>query len=473
MLQPCRLEGLPQAARCGTLRRPLDPAAPQGVQIDLQVAVLPALARRPADDPVLFIAGGPGQSAIDLAGPWAAAYSRLAQRRDLVFIDQRGTGRSAPLRCADDAPEAALRPLAEQADSARQQARLADCRRALQALPHGDLRHFTTAIAVADADAVRAALGAARVNLVGVSYGTRVVLDYARQFPQRLRRAVLDGVVPPDMALASAAAADNQAALDAVFAACAAEPACHQRHPALRLQWQQLLASLPRQVSVPHPVSGEPQRMRLERDAVLGLVRGPLYVPALAAGLPAALAEAAQGRFTALVGLGGALAGGRSGGLATGMHLSVVCSEDAVAAPTAGDAAPVGDFGDSLQRHYRQACADWPRGTLPAGFTRTPPAPAPMWLFSGGADPVTPPRHAQRLMAALGPLARHTVVAHAGHGVTRLPCLHDAVQRFIAADSDAAALAVVAEAGGCADGLPRPPAFTVPGSVAAVVEPSR
>jgi pimeloyl-ACP methyl ester carboxylesterase len=473
-LRPCRLDGLAQAALCGALRRPLDPARPQGTQIDIQVAVLPALARRKAADPVLFFAGGPGQSAIELAGPLSAAYGRLAQRRDLVFIDQRGTGRSAPLRCADDAPAAVLRPLAEQADAAQRLARLQACRRALQALPHGDLRFYTTAIASADVDAVRAALGVGRFNAIGASYGTRAVLDYARQFPQHLRRVVLDGVVPPDMRLTETVSADNQAALDGVFDACAAEPACARRHPALRAQWQQLLASLPRTVSLPHPVSGQLQALVLDRDGLLGLVRGPLYAPALAAALPAAVAEAAAGRFAALAALGQALGGapGGRGAVAMGMHLSVVCSEDlapAAAAPAPVRAAPpaANDFGDSFARFYAQACADWPRGRPPAGFEQLPPAGAPTWLLSGGADPVTPPRHAQRVAQALGALARHTVVAQAGHGVANLPCLRDAVQRFVSADDDAQALQLATDTG-CAADLPRPPAFVVPGQVAHV-----
>jgi len=467
---PCRLDGLATALRCASLRRPLDPARPDGVQIALHYAVLPALSRHKADDPVVFLAGGPGQSATELAGPLAAAYQRLGQRRDLVFIDQRGTGRSAPLRCPDDAADAPVRALAEQADDTARLARLRACRRALQALPHGDLRFYGTAIASADLDAVRAALGVARLNLIAASYGTRAALDYQRQFPSRVRRAVLDGVVPPDMHLADAAAQDNQAALDGVIKACAAEPACARRHPALRAQWQALLAGLPRTVSLPHPVSGLPEAVTLSRDGLLGLVRGPLYAPALAAGLPAAVAEAAQGRWAALAALGSSLGGGgRLGGIATGMHLSVVCTEDPPAAdppapaPAPAPSASAADFGDSLARFYRAACADWPRGSLPADFARLPPSAAPVWLLSGGADPVTPPRHAERVRQALGTRARHGVVAQAGHGLAQLPCVRDAVQRFISADDDAQALAVADAGVACAADLPRPPAFAPPG----------
>jgi len=451
-LTPCRLQGVEHQALCGSVHRPLDPGAPQGTQIEVHYAVLPALARNRKPDPVFFFAGGPGQSAIGVAGSVAAMLARLSNRRDIVLIDQRGTGRSAPLLCDEPAP---TRPLAEAIDPARLFARLDACRTALQALPHGDLRHYTTAHATQDADAVRRALDVNSVNLVGGSYGTRAALDYMRQFPQAVRRAVIDGVAPPDMVLPAAFSTDNQAALDAVFAACEADPACQSRYPALRAEWHALLATLPKDIGVAHPVTGQMQRLTLSRDTLLGLVRTPLYVPALASALPLAITEAAQGRFEPLVGLATAMSGGRSQALAEGMHFSVVCAEDAPRLAQATDR-PGADFGDAFADIYRRVCADWPRGAVPAAFYALPPAPAATLVLSGGADPVTPPRHGERVARSLGAKARHVVVPQAGHGVMGLRCLRDALFRFIDADSDDEALRVDAD---CALALPRPPAF--------------
>jgi pimeloyl-ACP methyl ester carboxylesterase len=166
-LVPCRLKGVEHEARCGSVTRPLDPARPQGPQVEVHFAVLPALAQRNTADPVFFFAGGPGQSAMTLAGPLSQQFARLNNRRDLVFVDQRGTGRSAPLKCPEDVERQPPQPLALLLDQARQLERLAACRRGLQQLPHGDLRQYTTSIAVADVDAVREALGAAQVNAIG------------------------------------------------------------------------------------------------------------------------------------------------------------------------------------------------------------------------------------------------------------------------------------------------------------------
>lgn len=470
-LAACRLPHLPQAVQCGVLRRPLDPARPDGVAIAIHYAVLPAQARRKAADPVFFFAGGPGQSAMESAALFAGRFARLNQRRDLVLVDLRGTGRSAPLLCADDHPDAPPPPLALQFDAEARAQRLEACRLALQALPYGDLRQFTTALAVADVEAVRQALGAPRVNAIGVSYGTRVALEWLRQTPQALRRVVLDGVAPPDLRLSEAAALDNQRALDALLAACAADAPCARRHPQLDRQLRALAARLPAQVSLPHPLTGQSERVTLDRDALAALLRAPLYVPALAAGLPAAIAAADRGQWAPLATLGAALGGGDMI-VATGVHHAVVCSEDLgpqAPEPPPEERAAMQDGGNlfaaTYHRQYQRACAGWPRGAVPADFYRVAPSPVPVWLLSGGADPVTPPRHAERTARALGAQARHIVMAQAGHGVSALPCVRDAVQHFITLDDDAAALSADREAlAACGRSLPRPSAFVPPGS---------
>ena len=456
---PCRLRGVEHEALCGSVQRALDPAQPNATQIAVHYAVLPALARNKLPDPVFFFAGGPGQSAIEIAPQVAGLLARFANRRDIVLIDQRGTGRSAPLLC--EAEDPAL-PLAELFTPDRQRERIAACLLKLMVLPHGDLRFYTTTLAMQDADAVRAALGAERINLVGASYGTRAVREYQRQFPQRVRRVVIDGVAPPDMALPASSSADAQAVLDALLRACAAEPACARRHPRLAEDWHALLASLPRRVTVAHPSTGERETFELRRDRLLAAVRAPLYVPALASALPAALSAAAQeGRFEPLFALGAALAPRTANALAMGMHFSVICSEDlAVVAPP--QAAPPGaDFGDGFEQLYRRACADWPRGTVPAAFYTLPAAATPVLLLSGGLDPATPPRHGERVARALGAKARHVVVPNAGHGLLGIGCARDLLWRFIDADDDAAALALDA---GCLAAIPRPPAFAAAGS---------
>ena len=454
-LTECRVAGLRHSVQCGVLQRALDPARPDGPKIDIHYVVAPAMARRKLPDPVFMLAGGPGQSAITLAPSVLALFSRLNNRRDIVFVDQRGTGKSAPLECADPKRES----LAEQADPERPFKRLMECKAELLKLPSiqaaSDLGFFTTTLAMQDLDAVRRQLGAERINLVGASYGTRAALEYTRQFPQAVRRSVIDGVAPPDMVLPASFSTDGQAAFDKLLIDCEREPACAKAFPSLRADWAALLASLPRAVSAAHPLTGSPEHFTLTREMVLAAVRGPLYAPAFAAALPAAISAAAQGRFEALVGMGSLMSSRKGSQLSIGMHFSVVCAEDLPLLDKATDA-PGADFGNDQADLYRRACADWPRGDVPAAFYRVPASATPVLLLSGGLDPATPPRHGERVAKLLGLAALHVVAPNAGHGVMALGCMRDVIYRFIDAAEDKDALAVDAR---CVKSIPRPPAF--------------
>ena len=453
--QPCRVEGLANEMQCGTVKRALDPAKPEGVQIEVRFLVVPAMARNKLKDAVLVLAGGPGQSAIGIAPAVLPRLTRLNNRRDLVFIDQRGTGKSAPLQCADES----RLPVQQAMDPALQLQRLRQCADDLSRLPHGDLRFYTTSIAVQDFEAVRQQLGVSQWNLIGASYGTRAALEYQRQFPAQVRRAVLDGLAPPDMVLPVSFSADGQTALDKLLDACAkdtlGDQACSTRYPQLRQEWDALLGSLPRLISVRHPVTGAPESFSLTRNTLLRAVRSPLYVPAMAAGLPAAVHAAVMGDFSGLVGIANAIGGRKSLQLAMGMHFSVVCAEDAPRIATSA-LAPGKDFGRSDAELYSAVCSFWPRGVVPEAFYSVPAAQSPVLLLSGGADPATPARHGESVAKALGALAQHVVVPEAGHGVMGVGCMGDVVYRFIVAASDAQA---VPQDAACATGIPRPPMF--------------
>ncbi|HET6598387.1 MAG TPA: alpha/beta hydrolase [Burkholderiaceae bacterium] len=457
-LTECRVPGIGNSVQCGVLQRPLDPSKPEGTKIAVHYVVVPAMARRKLPDPVFVLAGGPGQSAISIAPQTLALFARLHNRRDLVFVDQRGTGKSAPLACDDPQHE----PLVEQSDPDRQFERLMDCKAALLKLPYiqqpADLGLFTTTLAMQDLDAVRRELGAARINLVGGSYGTRAALEYMRQFPTAVRSAVLDGVAPPDMVLPTSVSTDAQAVLDALLVACEREPACAKTYPKLRADWAALLASVPKEVTAPNPLTGTPEHFTLTRDMLLSAIRGPLYAPAVAAALPAAITAAAHGRVEGLVGMG-ALLSSRSGSeLAMGMHFSVVCAEDMpLLDPQRGTRNPPGrDFGKSFADLYRRVCSSWPRGAVPALFYQVPASRTPALLLAGGLDPVTPPRHAARVAQALGTSAHLVVVPNAGHGVMGIGCVRDVIFRFIDSADDADAAPVDAS---CVKRIPRPGVF--------------
>jgi len=286
-------------------------------------------------------------------------------------------------------------------------------------------------------------------------------LEYLRLFPSKVRRTVIDGVAPPDMVLPASFSTDGQQALNAMLQFCEKDAVCDKQYPKLRQEWAELQQGLPRPISVSEPLTGQVEQFSLTREQLLRSVRMPLYSPTLASALPAAIHAAAGGRWEGLLGLSGAMASGKGMKLAEGMHFSVVCAEDVprLEAGLSKDA-PGRDFGDNDAKLYTQVCKNWPRAQVAAEFFSIPPAPSPVLVLSGGADPATPPRHGERTAKALAAknpaIAQHIVVPEAGHGVSSIVCMRDVLFRFIDSKTDAAALPQDAS---CASKIPRPTAF--------------
>jgi pimeloyl-ACP methyl ester carboxylesterase len=443
-LEPCRLPGIERELRCGSVRMPEDPDAHSGKLIDIRFAVVPAIARNKLPDPVFVLAGGPGQAGTRVARQIVPVFADLNARRDLVLIDQRGTGGSNPLECRLDESS-----LAATLEPSQQVAMLADC---LKSLP-ADPRQYGSWIAVRDFDAIRARLGAEQVNLWGGSYGTRVALEYMRQYPDRVRSAVLDGVAPPDMRLPVSFSIDADASLAAMSKLCADDERCHARYPRFDEGIARLLERGGAEIRVAHPLTGRVEPLRLERRIVASLLRVPLYAPQLGALLPHALAEASRGDYTALVALSAALASGVSENFAVGMHFAVICAEDLprIDAASRAEAART-RFGTIFVELYQQACDAVPVRPVPAGFYGVPPAKTPILILSGGLDPATPPRHGALVAEKLGN-AKHLVAPHLGHGISSQACAPQLITRFVREASSANV------DGDCLARVPAPPFF--------------
>jgi pimeloyl-ACP methyl ester carboxylesterase len=212
--------------RCGWLTVPENPAEPAGPKIRLRVTVLPSLRAQPERDALMILSGGPGQGAHQFYASVAGAFNGVRRDRDIVLLDQRGTGDSNRLDCAfDDSTEI---------ETADPQVLLARARECLQGLP-GDPRFYTTSIAVRDLETARVALGYQHWSIYAVSYGTRVAQHYQHRYPQHVRAMILDGVVPVDLALGPDIAPRAQQALDALFERCAADATCESKFPHLRI----------------------------------------------------------------------------------------------------------------------------------------------------------------------------------------------------------------------------------------------
>ncbi|GIK85298.1 MAG: alpha/beta hydrolase [Betaproteobacteria bacterium] len=426
-LADCRLPRLATAAQCATLDVPEDRGRPGGRTIGLHVAVLRANTLSPKPDPLLILAGGPGQAASSLAA-FASRLVEVRRTRDIVLVDQRGTGRSAPLDCAafepgDDADEALdVDPLPK--------ARACVAELAARGV---DLAHYTTAAWIADLEAVREALGVAKWNLWGGSYGSRVALEYVRRHPGRVRSAILDGVAPPSMRISLDVWRTRERALEAVFAACRDAPACaaSRADPAATLE--ALRASLGpagREVVVAEPRTGVTQTVTLTFDALLAGLHPLTYVPELAGLIPAILARAADGDFAPLFATAQLVGSDLAEQVDVALHYAVTCAEDAPRV-TAGERAALAALrAGRLARAALDVCDVWPRGDAADGHATPVASDLPILMLSGALDPVTPPAYAEEVGRTLAN-HRHVVAAGYGHIVSPHACGPRLVAAFV------------------------------------------
>jgi pimeloyl-ACP methyl ester carboxylesterase len=435
-LSPCELHDSYDLtlieAQCGRLAVPENPAAAHGRRIALRVAVVPAISTRKLPDPLFVLAGGPGMAATSFYATVAPAFERIRRDRDIVLVDQRGTGGSNALDCAASDEDLYQSTTAEI---------LAETARCLKmSAAHADVRFYTTSLAVQDLDRVRAALGYARIDLYGSSYGTIVAQQYVRRFPGRVRSVILDGVVPPQRALGAMSALDAQRALSGIFTRCERQPACHAHFgdpAAAYAQLRDALGSHPAWVDLTDPTSGEPYRLRFADYQLSMVLRLASYTPELAALLPLDLHEAAAGNLAPLAGQFLLIDRVYGDAIAEGMNDTVVCSEDVpfyhVSAEQRAELA--GTFlGTSQLDGLEAICRIWPRGPVDADFHEPLHSDVPALLLSGSDDPITPPGYAAQ--AARGfTRSLSLVIRGFGHGQLTDPCVARLMAQFVARGS--------------------------------------
>jgi pimeloyl-ACP methyl ester carboxylesterase len=432
-LSPCQLHQpvdltLVQA-ECGHLAVPENPAAPHGRQIELHVAVVPAISTRKQPDPLFILAGGPGMGAISFYTSVAPVFERIRRDRDIVLVDQRGTGESNALDCESSEDDL------YQSSTAEIVAATERCLKMLDA--HADVRFYTTSVAVQDLDRVRAALGYGLVNLYGSSYGTIVAQLYLRRFPERVRSVILDGVVPPQLALGATSALDAQAALSSLFSRCVRQPACHAHFGDPAETYRQLredLANHPVWVDLTDPTSGEPYRLQFSSYQLTMVLRLASYTPELAALLPLDLHEAvASANFVPLAGQFLLIDRIYGDAIAEGMNDTVVCSEDVpfyhVDAEERAELSKT-FLGTSQLDGLRAVCGIWPHGPVDPDFHQPLHSDVPALLLSGGNDPITPPRYAAQASRGFT-RSLSLVIRGSGHGQLTDPCMAGVMAEFV------------------------------------------
>jgi pimeloyl-ACP methyl ester carboxylesterase len=430
-LRPCRLlnplgtSSLP--ARCGRLDVPENPAAPHGARLRLRYAIVRALDGRHAT-PLFVLAGGPGQAATALYAGAAPAFAWIHRHRDIVLLDQRGTGGSSPLACRY--PE----------DFDVGAAALAQAQQATRAClaKYGDrVRFYTTQVAIGDLDALRRRLGLARIDLYGSSYGTRVAIEYMRWHPAAVRAAILDGVIDPTQPIGPSTPLDGERALQRIVARCAHTPGGAAAVPQLATD----LATLRRRfgprtvpVTIMDPRSGTPLTVPFSASVLATALRFLSYDADEAALLPLLIHEGAAGELGPLAAQAVLTTRRVEGQIAIGMQNSVVCSEDVPDYdPRVFDSAQLTETyqGTEALDELRSICSLWPRGPVDPALHAPLHSAIPTLLLAGEDDPVTPPAQARAVAAGLSD-SRLIVLAGEGHGQLATACVPRLMERFLA-----------------------------------------
>ena len=434
-------------AECATLTVAENPARPDGRKIDLAIARVKSKAGKAAPDPVFYLAGGPGQSALESYPQIASAFARIVDKRNVILVDQRGTGKSHALDCKLDAVSA----VDKSSDEAAQGAAFAkQCLAKIDA----DTRFYTTNDAVRDLDAVREALGADKINLYGGSYGTRFAQEYLRRHPEHVRAVIIDGVVPPRLALGADHAKNLESALANIARRCRDDKTCNEKFGDMSATLKALredLAAHPREIAIRDPQSGAPENAKYNLESLVAVARIFAYAPETAALLPYALAEAKSGRPEVLIAQGKLIGTELGEHIMHGLELSVICAEDADLIhddPADEDTL----LGNNLARFLQKQCEIWPKGERPADFHEPLKSDVPVLLLSGEFDPVTPPRYGEEALKQFAH-GRHLVAKGQGHIVMGRGCVPKIAGDFIA-KLEPEKLDV-----GCMDSLGPSPAF--------------
>ncbi|WP_049722473.1 alpha/beta fold hydrolase [Gilvimarinus polysaccharolyticus] len=393
--------------------------------IELYIKRWPAISAAPEADPLFVIAGGPGQSATDIADMLSGAFYELRKKRDIVFVDQRGTGLSSPLNCTIDEADQLLGHSAAATDASIEKYRACAASLAPRAA------YYTTPEAVADLEAVRKALGYRTINLWGGSYGTRVILAYLATHPKALRAVVMDGVAPVQLAMPYSIGGDATRALGLIAQQCLALPACAERYGDVAVAANKTavrLRAAPVTLTIEHPLTGHPTPLLLDDSKLAGLVRFSLYDRLASRLLPAALAAAANEDYRLVASLIARLATSTNmPNLALGMHMTILCNEDAGVTPR-----PESELfiGVDLAAPVTRICEFWPKANIASDYYDAIHSDVPALLLSGERDPITPPYWAEQAASALTN-ATLLVAKGAHHGVTQEGCTSDVITDFI------------------------------------------
>lgn len=423
-LDNCHVDGVREQVKCGKLSVPENYNKLDGEQISINFVVLPAIDNSDNKTPLMFLAGGPGQAAAELASGLRHVFREVRKTHDLILVDQRGTGQSHPLQC-EEAVDQNVYTITPEDFSVQD---IKDCLVSFS----GDLSQYNSENAIRDFDAVRAALGHKQINIYGGSYGTRAGLVYMRLFPESLRSVVLDSVGPIEVPIGLFGQSSARS-FNLLLENCQKELSCQQAYPELEQEFQTLLARLqqaPAEVSIAHPRLGTQTQFVISAAKLLGTIRMQLYSVATRSLVPLVIHQAYLGNYMPLAGLVAQSEGGQ--GIYLGLLFNIACNEDfpKISAEDFAQDANNNFGGDDSHFGFKMVCPIWPQYRPNEVFYQTVTADIPTLILSGNLDPVTPPSNGEHSAKSL-PNNHHIVIENASHTVAMSTCASDIINEFL------------------------------------------
>ena len=427
-LESCNVKGIRQQVQCGTLVVPENYAEADGTKININFVVLPAIDNSKEKQPLMFLAGGPGQAAAELSGQIYTGFNEIRKTRDLLLIDQRGTGKSHPLQCEESLELDPYSSLPE--DFSR-----ADIEQCLAQLK-GDLSQYNSENAIRDFDAVRQALGHEQVHIYGGSYGTRAGLVYMRMFPASIKSVVLDSVGPIEVPIGLFGKSAEQSFVK-LLNNCQNDEKCAKQYPNLANEFAEVTAKLslaPVSVEIAHPRLGTDIEFNISKDKFISTLQMQLYSMQTRSLVPLLIHQAYLGDYKPLAGLIAQSEGGM--GIYIGLHFNIVCNEDFPKITASMKAADVdNNFAKGMSLDMiGKACAVWPKYQPSADFYQTVTADIPTLIMSGALDPVTPASNGEKSDKNL-PNSHHIISKNNAHIVASTTCGISIVNEFLTLQS--------------------------------------
>ncbi|UTW57170.1 alpha/beta fold hydrolase [Kordiimonas sp. SCSIO 12603] len=418
-MEPCFVSGITRGTKCGTIELPVNYNQPNGETVSIHVAIAEARNTEKEADPLFILAGGPGQAAGEYGALVKLAFSGIREKRDIVMIDQRGTGKSYGMNCEMDENVTSMDETLEE---------LGKCHAGMKL----DTRQFSMENVLRDMDTIREELGYDKINLWGASWGTRTADAYIKQYPQHVRSMVLDGILPSDIALFETAPKSAQRALEKIIEECEAQSSCNEEFPNFRAQVFDLMEKASNgelHYKGLNPISGKMIDMQVELTMAVESLRSVMYRADGTTLLPFVVNEASNGNIFPML---SPLFGSGGGGMYIGATLSMLCGDEVSrVTPEEAKAAGEGSFArDSYYGVWSQMCTKW-NYEVPTWDYKTPvDTDIPTLVLSGNLDPITPPEFGDHYMKGVSN-GRHIVVQGTGHNTSFTACMPELMTEFI------------------------------------------